>query len=174
MNERDTERFAGRRGLVGASVAVVIDGEDVVDLWGGWANADRTRPWDEHSTVCMMSVAKGVTGIVCGSDLMALGGRYRFLPPIFFFRPPDFCLGQHEEKKWTIPEWVEDQEAETYHRMTIRWAKLRRLFRNDPWGAEGPAGARANRAPRDVAGVLLEDQPGGKTLWRINPSGAVA
>jgi len=63
--------------------------------------------------------------------------------PVFFFRPPDFCLGRHEEQKWTVPEWVEDQEAATYHRMTIRWAELRRRFRNDPWGAEGPTGARA-------------------------------
>jgi hypothetical protein len=63
--------------------------------------------------------------------------------PVFFFRPPDFCLGRHEQKQWTVPEWVEDQEAETYHRLTIRWAVLRRMFRNDPWGAEGPAGARA-------------------------------
>jgi Fe-S-cluster containining protein len=63
--------------------------------------------------------------------------------PVFFFRPPDFCLGRHEGANWTIPEWVRDQEAETYHRMTIRWAELRRLFRTDPWGAEGPTGARA-------------------------------
>ncbi len=27
--------------------------------------------------------------------------------------------------------------------MTVRWAELRRLFQNDPWGAEGPTGARA-------------------------------
>jgi Fe-S-cluster containining protein len=63
--------------------------------------------------------------------------------PVFFFRPPDFCLGRHEQKQWTVPEWVEDQEAGPYHRMTIRWAELRRLFRNDPWGAEGPTGTRA-------------------------------
>ena len=42
---------------------MVIDGETVVDLWGGWARADRSQDWDEHTTVCMMSVAKGVTGI---------------------------------------------------------------------------------------------------------------
>ena len=30
--------------------------------------------------------------------------------------------------------------------MTIRWAELRRLFQNDPWGAEGPTGARAKMA----------------------------
>ena len=48
---------------LGAACSVVIDGETVVDLWGGWARADHSQEWDEHSTVCMMSVAKGVTGI---------------------------------------------------------------------------------------------------------------
>jgi CubicO group peptidase (beta-lactamase class C family) len=48
---------------LGAATSVVVDGETVVDLWGGWAQADRSADWDEHTTVCMMSVAKGVTGI---------------------------------------------------------------------------------------------------------------
>lgn len=48
---------------LGAACSVVLDGETVVDLWGGWARADRSQEWDEHTTVCMMSVAKGVTGI---------------------------------------------------------------------------------------------------------------
>src|SRR5690606_35221168 len=48
---------------LGAATSVVVDGETVVDLWGGWAQADRSADWDEHATVCMMSVAKGVTGI---------------------------------------------------------------------------------------------------------------
>ena len=48
---------------LGAACSVVIDGETVVDLWGGWARADRSLKWDAHTTVCMMSVAKGVTGI---------------------------------------------------------------------------------------------------------------
>lgn len=48
---------------LGAACAVVVDGKTVVDIAGGWARADRSAPWDAHSTVCMMSVAKGVTGI---------------------------------------------------------------------------------------------------------------
>ncbi|MGX7896265.1 serine hydrolase domain-containing protein [Tsuneonella sp. HG222] len=48
---------------LGAGCSVVLDGETVVDLWGGWADAARSQEWDEHTTVCMMSVAKGVTGI---------------------------------------------------------------------------------------------------------------
>ncbi len=48
---------------LGAGCSVVIDGELVVDLWGGFARADRSQEWGAHSTVCMMSVAKGITGI---------------------------------------------------------------------------------------------------------------
>ena len=49
------ERFIAMRELLaanlasgadlGASVAVTLDGESVVDLWGGWADADQTMPW---------------------------------------------------------------------------------------------------------------------------------
>ncbi|MEI9852193.1 MAG: serine hydrolase domain-containing protein [Sphingomonas sp.] len=48
---------------VGAAVSVMIDGRTMVDLWGGWADGAKTRPWDAHTTVCMMSVAKGITAI---------------------------------------------------------------------------------------------------------------
>lgn len=65
---------------------------------------------------------------------------------VHFFRPPDFCLGQHEEQEWTVETWEEDQEAERYHEMTMRWAQIRRLFQNDPWGAQGPYGAKAKMA----------------------------
>lgn len=57
---------------LGAATSVVIDGETVVDLWGGWARADRSQEWGEHSLVCMMSVAKGVTGI-CFNKLIDRG-----------------------------------------------------------------------------------------------------
>lgn len=48
---------------VGSAVSVVIGGETVVDIWGGWADAERTRPWERDTIVCMMSVAKGITAI---------------------------------------------------------------------------------------------------------------
>ncbi len=66
--------------------------------------------------------------------------------PIHFFRPPDFCLGQHEDKTWTIETWDEDQDARSYCQMTSRWAEVRRLFQTDPWGKEGPDGPRGKMA----------------------------
>ncbi len=34
---------------LGASLALNIDGEMVVDLWGGWADESRTAPRTEHA-----------------------------------------------------------------------------------------------------------------------------
>lgn len=66
--------------------------------------------------------------------------------PVYFFRPPDFCLGAYENKKWTPKTWLENQQAEVYTRMTIRWASIKRLFQNNPWGTEGPYGQKGKMA----------------------------
>lgn len=34
-------------GAVGAAIAIEIDGEPVVDIWGGHADAAKTVPWSE-------------------------------------------------------------------------------------------------------------------------------
>ncbi len=65
------ENFRSEEEL-GAGASLVLDGQTVVDLWGGWARADRGAPWGEHTTVCMMSVAKGVTGM-CFNRLVDRG-----------------------------------------------------------------------------------------------------
>lgn len=65
---------------------------------------------------------------------------------IRFFRPPDFCLGQHESKTWKSRDWIRDQDAETYNRMTLRWADMKQRFQSNPWGKEGAEGPRAKMA----------------------------
>ncbi len=66
--------------------------------------------------------------------------------PVYFFRPPEFCLGPQEDQLWTIETWTADQEARIYRQMTARWAEIRSLFHKDPWGAEGPQGTKAKMA----------------------------
>ncbi len=43
---------------VGASAAVFLDGEPVVDLWGGHVDAARTLPWERDTITCVWSVTK--------------------------------------------------------------------------------------------------------------------
>ncbi|WP_019068977.1 EstA family serine hydrolase [Streptomyces hokutonensis] len=52
------ENFRDRDEL-GAAVTVTLDGETVVDLWGGWADAARTRPWERDTVVNVWSTTKG-------------------------------------------------------------------------------------------------------------------
>jgi uncharacterized protein len=78
-----------------------------------------------------------------GAQFDAATGR---TTSVHFFRPPGFCLGPNEAQQWTVGSWTQDQEAQLYQQMTLRWAEIRRLFQTDPWGAEGPQGAKAKMA----------------------------
>ena len=53
-----TER--GDQGDVGASCSVMIDGEIVVDLWGGFADPSEERVWQKDTLCCCWSVSKTV------------------------------------------------------------------------------------------------------------------
>ena len=48
---------------LGASVAVALDGEIVVDLWGGWADTERTRPWERDTITNVWSSTKTMTAL---------------------------------------------------------------------------------------------------------------
>ncbi len=66
-------RFAGLRsalagnfaehGEVGAAVAVALEGRPVVDLWGGWMDRGRTRPWRRDTLVNVFSVGKPMAAL---------------------------------------------------------------------------------------------------------------
>src|SRR6516165_8534815 len=60
--ERVREAFAEnfeKRSDVGAAVAVTVDGRPVVDLWGGYMDNGRTRPWTRDTIVNVYSATKG-------------------------------------------------------------------------------------------------------------------
>ena len=46
---------------VGASVSVTVEGETVVDIWGGWADEAKTTPWDRDTITNVWSTTKTMT-----------------------------------------------------------------------------------------------------------------
>jgi CubicO group peptidase (beta-lactamase class C family) len=48
---------------IGASLVVDIDGEKVIDVWGGFRDQERTTPWDEHTITNVWSSTKTVTAL---------------------------------------------------------------------------------------------------------------
>lgn len=59
-------------GDIGASVCVFQAGRKVVDLWGGHADAARTRPWEPDTLVNVWSTTKGVMAL-CVARLVDQG-----------------------------------------------------------------------------------------------------
>jgi CubicO group peptidase (beta-lactamase class C family) len=67
------ERFEAVRGALaknldsgeelGASIVVDIDGDNIVDMWGGFRDEARTIPWDEHTITNVWSSTKTVTSL---------------------------------------------------------------------------------------------------------------
>jgi CubicO group peptidase (beta-lactamase class C family) len=57
VRECFAEMVRGQAGT-GAAFAAWCDGRPVADLWAGWADQDRTRPWEQGSLVQPYSVSK--------------------------------------------------------------------------------------------------------------------
>jgi CubicO group peptidase (beta-lactamase class C family) len=57
---------------LGASVAVTVDGEFVVDMWGGWVDEARIIPWNENTLTNVWSTTKTM-GALCALVLVERG-----------------------------------------------------------------------------------------------------
>jgi CubicO group peptidase (beta-lactamase class C family) len=70
--QQEFERNFAERGEVGASVCVTVDGETVVDLWGGVADNSTGRAWERDTISVVWSATKGATAI-CAHILVSRG-----------------------------------------------------------------------------------------------------
>src|SRR6185503_1335691 len=68
----ELERNFAERGEIGASVCVTIDGETVVDLWGGLAEPATGREWDRDTIGVVWSCTKGAAAL-CAHVLVSRG-----------------------------------------------------------------------------------------------------
>jgi CubicO group peptidase (beta-lactamase class C family) len=48
---------------LGAGIVLDIDGETVVDIWGGWCDSERRRPWEQDTITNVWSTTKTVTNL---------------------------------------------------------------------------------------------------------------
>ena len=91
VREAFEENFR-ERGELGASVAVTVDGETVVDLWGGWADAARTRPWERDTLVNVWSTTKGPVALC--AHILADRGLLDFDRPVATYWPEFAAAGK--------------------------------------------------------------------------------
>lgn len=79
-------------GDVGASVAVFVDGEAVVDVWGGFADADRTIPWQRDTIANVWSVTKTMTALC--ALILADRGELDLAAPVARYWPEFAAAGK--------------------------------------------------------------------------------
>lgn len=79
-----TECFT-KHGEIGASVSATVEGEMVVDLWGGSADAELTRPWKEDTICGVHSAGKGVLATV--THMLVDRGQVDLDLPIAYYWP---------------------------------------------------------------------------------------
>ena len=69
----------------GAAVCFSLDGETVVDLWGGYLDLEQTRPWQRDTLVNVYSTTKGMTALC--AHLLAERGLLDFDAPVAQYWP---------------------------------------------------------------------------------------
>ncbi|HEX5925480.1 MAG TPA: serine hydrolase domain-containing protein, partial [Baekduia sp.] len=127
------------RGELGAAVHVIVAGEVVVDLVGGWADEQRTRPWRHDTIVDVYSVGKAILAVLALQ--LVQEGRLALEQPVAEVWP-EFAAGgkagvavahalSHRAGVPAIRETLDDEDLFDWERMTCA------LAATEAWWAPG-------------------------------------
>ena len=152
---------------LGAAIAIDIDGEMVVDIWGGHADAARTKQWAEHTIVNVWSSTKTVTSLT--ALMLVDRGLVDLNTPVARYWPEFAVNGKQDIEVrhilshtsgvsgWDAPFTIED---------VYDWDKsTSQLARQAPWWPPGTAsgyhaltfGHLIGELVRRTAGMSLKD-----------------
>jgi CubicO group peptidase (beta-lactamase class C family) len=104
---------------VGASAAVYLDGEPVVDIWGGYADAARTVPWQRDTITNVWSVTKTMTALC--ALILADRGDLDLNAPVARYWPEFAAAGKETvlvrqvlAHTAGLPDWDEPETVDLY------------------------------------------------------------
>ncbi|MGZ4711960.1 MAG: serine hydrolase domain-containing protein [Acidimicrobiia bacterium] len=124
---------------LGASVAVVLDGEAAVDLWGGWADEAHTRPWTEDTVTNVWSTTK--TMVALSALLLVERALVDPFAPVARYWPEFAANGkEHVEVRHLmshtsgVPAW---EQPVTYADIYDWESSTARLAAQAPWWTPG-------------------------------------
>ncbi len=154
-------------GELGAAIAINIDGEMVVDIWGGYADRAKTRQWDRDTIVNVFSSTKNITSLAA-LLLIDRGSLDPFAPVATYW--PEFAANGKQDVEvrhvlshtsgvsgWELPFTLED---------VYDWGKATgHLAAQAPWWAPGTAsgyhavtsGHLIGEMVRRVTGMTLKE-----------------
>ncbi|MCV7259892.1 serine hydrolase domain-containing protein [Mycobacterium shimoidei] len=129
------------RGEVGAAVAAWVDGELVVNLWAGTADAAGTRPWQQDTLATILSSTKGLTS-TCVHQLVERGELDLYAPVARYW--PEF--GQAGKQDITLAMVMSHRSGVIGPRTRMHWEQVTdwdfvcdQLATAEPWWEPGTA-----------------------------------
>ena len=79
---------------LGASFAATLNGEPIIDIWGGWADPEQTRPWERDTIVNVYSTTKTMTALT--ALWLADQGALRFEERVAHYWPEFAAAGKQD------------------------------------------------------------------------------
>ncbi|CQD18331.1 carboxylesterase, putative [Mycobacterium lentiflavum] len=135
------ERNFAERLEQGAAVAVWVDGDLVVNLWGGWADAAGTRPWEQDTLTTVLSGTKGLSA-TCMHQLIDRGELDLYAPVARYW--PQF--GQAGKQDITLAMVMSHRSGVIGPRTPMSWQQVtdwdyacEQIAAAEPWWEPGTA-----------------------------------
>lgn len=153
---------------LGAAISVDLDGETLVDIWGGHADVARTRPWERDTIVNVWSTTKEVTALavllLVERGLVDLDASVATYWPEFAANGKEGVLVRHVMSHtsgvsgWDQPFVLEDM----YDRETA----TARLAAQAPWWEPGTASGYHAQNQGHLLGEIIR-RTSGRTLTQL-------
>jgi len=126
---------------VGAAVAVWVEGDLVVNLWGGHADSGRRRPWRENTLASVFSGTKGLTSTCV--HLLADRGEIDLDAPVARYWPE---FGRAGKQDITVAMVLGHRSGLIAPRTRMHWSEVTdwqrvcdALAAAEPWWTPGTA-----------------------------------
>lgn len=124
---------------VGASFALVKDGELVVDIWGGFLDRAQTQPWQEDTIVNVYSTTKTMTAL--SALLLADRGQLDLAAPVADYWPEFAAAGKEAITTAHLlshSAGLSGLDAEVTSEVLYDWDAMTRLLAaQKPWWEPG-------------------------------------
>ncbi|MEM7273581.1 MAG: serine hydrolase domain-containing protein [Actinomycetota bacterium] len=153
---------------VGASVAVTLDGQSVVDLWGGHVDTARTRPWQADTIVNAWSTTKTMTSlaalVLADRGLLDVDAPVARYWPEFATNGKDGVLVRHLLAHTSgVAGWDQPVSTEDLYDLA---ASTARLAAQAPWWPPGSASGYHALNQGHLVGEVIR-RIDGRTLGRF-------
>ncbi|KAJ5951929.1 Beta-lactamase-related protein [Penicillium vulpinum] len=153
---------------VGASICVNIDGKSVLDIWGGHADAAKSRPWEEDTLVVVFSCSKIVSALA--ALILVDRGLLDVEEKVSKYWPEFAANGKEDTRVWHIlshssglPHWDKRLPMESIYDTK---SSTEMLAEQAPWYKAGEVSAYQLISHGHLIGELVR-RISGKSLKQV-------